>query len=109
MAPSQSKLAWDVNAKSKNYNISVVSPPIPFFKNTPKEVAKIDLNKFDCHLDPSDKDSDIDVFQPQMGQIENSPPSTHHRRDLRKMSYNGLTKSSSGDSIGGTHIFSSNP
>eukprot|EP00978_Attheya_sp_CCMP212_P020217 scaffold57589_cov62-Attheya_sp.AAC.1 len=32
-----------------------------------------------------------DVFQPQMGQIENSPPITHHRRDLRKMSYNGLT------------------
>eukprot|EP00978_Attheya_sp_CCMP212_P041797 scaffold244333_cov33-Attheya_sp.AAC.1 len=31
------------------------------------------------------------MFQPQMGQIENSLPSTHHRRDLRKMAYNGLT------------------
>eukprot|EP00978_Attheya_sp_CCMP212_P032847 scaffold129973_cov34-Attheya_sp.AAC.1 len=27
-------------------------------------------------------DADHDVFQPQMGQIENSLPSTHHRRDL---------------------------
>eukprot|EP00978_Attheya_sp_CCMP212_P007612 scaffold17579_cov32-Attheya_sp.AAC.1 len=38
-----------------------------------------------------DDDVSVDMFQPQMGQIENSPPSTHHRRDLRKMSHNGLT------------------
>ena len=58
MAPAVSKLAWDATVKTAISAPSVVNPPIPFFKPTLREAPKTDLNKFDCHLDPTDKDSD---------------------------------------------------
>eukprot|EP00978_Attheya_sp_CCMP212_P010212 scaffold24527_cov71-Attheya_sp.AAC.1 len=58
MAPAVSKLARGTTIKSSISAPSVVNPPILFFKPTLKEAPKTDLNKFDCHLDPSDKDSD---------------------------------------------------
>eukprot|EP00978_Attheya_sp_CCMP212_P008113 scaffold18865_cov55-Attheya_sp.AAC.2 len=58
MAPAVSKLAWDTTIKSSISAPSVVNPPILFFRPTSKEAPKTDLNKFDCHLDHADKDSD---------------------------------------------------
>eukprot|EP00978_Attheya_sp_CCMP212_P003758 scaffold7969_cov56-Attheya_sp.AAC.2 len=58
MAPAVSKLAWDMTIKLSISAPSVVNPSIPFFKPTSKQAPKTDLNKFDCYLDPSDKDSD---------------------------------------------------